>query len=1249
METSTLASSYRTFAIALMAAVALTFSSIPTCHAQYHVNGTITGTITDSSGAIVPGAKVTITNNENDVNYSTQTNAAGVYIFSDVSPATYTVVVQKEGFDTCKATDLLLQPADTRTFACALTVGKVAQTVSVTAGLLQVQTESAQVNSVINSQQVDQLPDNGRNFTNFLALQPGVAGVNFDANNSMNIFATQGLAVNGQRDEDNNILIEGVSSQRTRDNAATTAAPALDAIGEINIVAAGYMPEYSRASGAQIIIQLKSGTDKYHGSLYEYNQNTVYDSAVNYVVPGTVVGTYNWNNFGGTFGGPVPGMHHKLFFFFSEDVTRNPGASPTNVIVPSANSHVGNFSDYCTANIGCPKVPAYLAGQVDPNTGQALVQGQPFPNNTIAKQFWSVNGSALLDVYPNPNINNATVSSSSNYTYISEGPNTNHTESIKVDYDLDRLKSHLAFSLRHYRNNSTSGSFGNSPQLLDWTIQEPSRGGTIDFATTFTPTLVNDFTFGATEDIVHVVLTPGPRGNGLDRSTFGITYPYIFGDASKDIAGKTPTINWGGENGNFDSFNGNTDAYPSHSDGHIYQFSDVVTKVLGRHVLKFGAWVEYDGENDDDQLVIGGQNLNGTFSVNASSSDPHSTSLPAADMILGVFDNYTELGYRNLTPWLAWQQGYFGQDSWKVTPTFTLQGGLRWDYFPNYSSKWCNFSMFDPLAYSTFSGGGQQIDTTQGSSNYGAIVGGNYYNGIAVPCSHIPSSGYGHFGAFGEGFNASTAASINQSLVGAGMLRGYSPSILPNRHRNFEPRVGFAWSPTRFGETSVRGSLGIFFNHDTLSDQTQMGRNAPFQTAASVTNGDADCPDVSQSPTTFGCGSGGSAFIPGPVVASASNPQQPIPISGSDINAPVPVVYGWQLSVQHMLPQSTLVQIGYVGNRSRHLSVLANLNEQQVGSYGSCLGAAGTQLATCPYRYSSDFGNATTPVMPVSAVVPYPGFSNSNFTYQSDVGNSSYDALQVSVQRRMVKNLMYTIAYTFANASDIGSELQSPIVDHYDTAYNRGAPDWLRHHVFTGTYVYDLPFFQNQNNFQSAVLGGWSITGVFSAETGFPNTIVDGGKDVAGLGVDPDSETGAGGGSANGEHAELVPGCNPNSGPHSKAQWFKTSCYVNPTDAAGMGSNDFLEPRGILGNSGRNSLWGPGQWTWDTGLHKTGFLVTEKVRYEFRAESYNVLNHPTPNGTDNGIYDGSFGIINSVYQPTGGAQRTLQLALRLLF
>jgi hypothetical protein len=1213
--------------------VALVFSAaflLPgASYAQYHVNGTISGTITDPSGAAISGATVTATNTLNGTSQSTKTNPNGSYLFSDMAPATYSIKVENQGFQTCVTQGLVLDPAASRTFSCALQVGSTSQTVEVQGSALQVDTESAQLNSVINSQQVEQLPDNGRNFANFLALEPGVEGVNFSDFNSMNIFATQGVSVNGLRDSDNNILIEGVSSQRTRDNAATTAAPALDAIGEVNIVSTGYMPEYSRGAGAQIVVQLKSGTDQYHGSLYEYNQNTAYDSALN-ALPGQQTnprGVINWNNFGGTFGGPIPHTNHKLFFFYSEDVTRQPGSSPNNVVVPSALAHQGNFSEYCAAAIACPTVPAFLNGQTDPNTGTTLVAGKGFPNNTIAKQFWSSNGAALMGVYPLPNLSSGSVANGlANYFYSSQNPNNNHTESLKVDYVIDPWKSHLAVSLRHYRTDSFSGNFGGSPQLLNWNIQEPERGATIDLATTFSPTLLNDVTIGSTEDIVHVAVPPGPRGNGQNRSSVGITYPYIFGPSSKDIAGKTPTINWAGPNSNLDPFNSLTDAYPSHSVGHIYQFSDVLTKVHGQHTLKFGVWIEHDGENDDDQLVIGGQNLNGTFTLGAT-NDPHSTGLPIADLLLGEFDNYAEYGFRNETPWATWQQGYFGQDSWKVTKNLTIEGGLRWDYFPNYTSKYCNFGMFNPLAYSTFPGTRQVIDPSTG-----LVMGGNYYNGLSMPCSGIPASAEGHLGVFGEPFNASTAGTINQDLIDRGIVRGYSPAILPNRYRAFQPRFGFAWDPFGKGKTTIRGSAGIFYNHETLSDQTQMGRNLPFQTGASINNGNIDCPGVAQSTTNtaaFGCSGAGSTFTPGPVVATKANEQGPIPVTGQDYRAPLPVVYSYHFSIQHMLPQNTLVEVGYVGTMSRHFSVLENLNELPVGTFGACTGTGALCPAGSPYLYNSS-------VTQVASIVPYAGFSNSSFTYQINNANSAYNSLQASVQRRMSHNLMFTAVYTYATAHDIGSELQSNIVDHFNPKYNIGNPDWLQHHNFTATYVYTLPFYKNSNSFSGRVLGGWEVTGVLTIRSGGFNdpsgtfgTVTDQGKDLAGLGVDPS------GGLSYGEHADLVPGCNPNAGPRSYMQFFNTTCFALPAP-------------GTLGNAPRNGLFGPRFWIWNAGLHKNGNVAGEKLKYQFRAESVNVLNHPIPNGINTNITSAAFGQIDSLYGPNND-QRSLQLGLRLFF
>lgn len=1199
--------------------VGLALLLIPPGYAQNQANGAITGTITDVSGGVVQDANVTLTNKSSNVGQTTSTNSVGVYIFSDIAPGTYDVKVEKPGFQACVGTGVVLDAAGTRTFNCSLKPGVATETVTVDAGALQVDSSAVQVNSVINSTQTEELPVNGRNFANFLAVQPGISGLSFDSMNSMNIFATQGLGVNGLRDEANNIQVEGVTSTRTRDNAAETAAPTIDAISEINIVSTGYMPEYSRGAGGQIIVQLKSGSQQYHGSLYEFNQNTDYDAANNVRNPGAPKSPINWNNFGGTIGGPIIPHHKNLFFFFSEDVTRQPSTSIATALVPSVLAKQGNFSEYCAANIACPKVPQFLAGKTDPNTGQVLVAGQPFPNNTIAKQFWSPNGSALLNVYPDPNVPGLSGTSivappnAFNYTYPQPSPSNAHVESLKVDYFINP-KNHLAVTLRHYRQDSFGPFAGGSPQLLNWNIQEPERGATADLATTFSSTLINDFNVGSTEDIVHVTLPPGVRGNGLDRSKFGINYPYIFGDASKDIAGKTPTVNFGqGVNKNIDIFNVDTDAYPSGSTGHIYQFQDVVTKTHDNHIFKFGAWFEKDGERDNDQLVIGGQNLNGQMSFDTA-GNTHTTGLPLADALLGAFANYTELGYRNQTPWTAWQQGYFVQDSWKVTSKLTIQGGLRWDYFPPYHSSWCNFSMFDPATYSTAAGTQQVIDNNPASPTFGAIIGGNYYNGVAAPCSKLPSSGYQKFGVFGEAFNSSTAQTINADLAAIGVIRNLSPEIVQHHHDQFQPRIGFAYDPFGTGTTTIRGSGGIFYYHATLSDQTQMGRNVPFQTAASVNNGLIDCPSVAQTPTTLSCGAGGATFTPGPVVASPTNPQQPIPITGQDLVSKVPAVYQWHFDVQHMLPQNTLLDVGYVGTQARHLSVLANLNELRPGT---CIGATVSQndAPTC-----------------VNAALPYPGFSNSNFTYQLNEATSNYNALQISAQRRMTHNLMFTLAYTHASWIDTGSGISTTITDHYNLAYNRGPADSARHHSLTLTYVYDLPSYK-RNQFTDRVLGGWELAGVIVAATGTPGgsnngtnggTVSDGGLDVAGMGVDV----------GQGQHAQLIAGCNPNNAPHTQLAWFNTACFVDPNS----------ETPGTLGNSGRNVIWGPGYWDWDFALYKRGKILGEKLTYQFRAEAYNVLNHPNFDGVQVNPLASDFGHINHNMNP-----RTMQLGLRLLF
>jgi hypothetical protein len=1174
---------------AVLLALSLTLCSAIPSFSQTQVLGTISGTVSDKSGAVIPDANITATNKGTNQSLSATTNDAGYFILTNLPAGTYDVAAEKTGFQRCVRTGVILDPAGRVDVTCSMDVGQVTQTVEVTAQGLVVQTEEAKVSRVLNSTQITEIPTNGRNFASLLGIQPGVIqAFSFNSFQAMSLFATQCTSVNGLRGDANNLQVEGSPSTRTRANGATVAGPALDAIGEINIVTTGYMPEYSRGAGGQILMQMKSGTQEYHGNAYEFLRNTSLD-ARNFFSP--TVTNLKYNNFGYTFGGPIIPHHNKLFFFWAQEWSRIRTSSVTTATVPTELAREGNFSQYCAAGSGlpCPKVPAYLNG-VD-----GLVAGQPFPNNTIPQSLWSPNGSAMVLAMASPTNSGL----GTNFSKQLPSPSNENRYSIKVDWQIDKIKSHLAVALRHYYQESLpSWGTSGSSQLLQIYPTFPERGGTADLTTNFSPTLLNDFTFTATEDIVHVNLGPNQGsiggitggGVGLVRTNLGINFPYVFGDASKDIAGKIPTVNVSG----FDSISGLP--YPSGSVGHVWTVQDIVTKIHGKHMIKGGLWLEWDGENDHDQIRVTpgsssgiGNNLNGTFTFDGSNKAT-TTGAPLADAFLGNYGVYSELGFRNYTPWKAHQIGVFGQDSWKVTPRLTIQGGLRWDYFPPYHSKWCNFSTFNPTAFSTRPGTLAVVDPVTGL--VGPVAGSttyNPYNGISVPCTQLPNSAIGHFAVFGQQVTAQNIGAINQQLRYYGMQTGLSPSIFPAYHNLFQPRIGFAWDPWGKGTTSIRGGFGIFYNHFTLSDVTLLGGNSPFQLASEVIVGKADCPGYTLNAQQQ-CGAppsgGGFAGLP-----------LPIPVTGQDLLSKVPGVYQWNFSVQHQLPQDTLIEVAYVGTRGRHMVVNSDLNQLQEGTLTLPQNAGVAPAALFP---NQGLGGLTTALMHT---------------------NSRYDGLQVSVQRRLNKGLQFGVSYTYSNTFDYGSDLYANAIDTYNLKYNFGPANFGRRNNLIINYVYQLPFYKGQSGAAAAILGGWQLSGVLGFTSGVPYSITNSTGDVAGVQSDF------------GQTGNRLQGCNPNNAPRDVAEYFNTSCFVNATP-------------GTFGTAGRNSVWGPGNKNWDFALFKNG-KITERFNYQFRAEFFNFLNHPSfgcGGCLGNQIGTGNFGQITGANDP-----REIQFGLKLLF
>jgi hypothetical protein len=1164
--------------------------------AQSAVLATIGGIISDSTGAVIPDAAITVTNTGTQAAAKTVTNSAGYYVVPNLASGNYDVKAEKEGFQACSTLGVHLDPAANVQVNCTMQVGQVTQTIEVQSSAVSVQLADSQVARTVDQTQMTELPVNGRNFVSLFGLQPGVVqSFSFNSFQAMSLFASQCTQVNGLTGESNNLLIDGIPSTRTRANGATVGMPSMDAISEVNIVTTGYMPEFSRAAGGQFAVSLKSGTDQYHGSVYEFVRNDAMDAR--YFFSSTRP-KLTYNDFGFSIGGPVIPKKHNLYFYLSEEWNREVTGNTEVGTAPTPADRTGDLTGYCAIfSSNCPKVPAYLNG-ITAN-GETLVGGQRFPGDQIPQSLFSPNGSAMVQHFylePNTVTNPGTAypyEGGNNIIYNYNTPTNAHMTDVKVDY-IPNSKNHLAVSVRHFSNFSSQGTSGagsgGASALLDQGYDFPSRGGSLNFTTTFSPTVLNDFTLGATEDIVHVLVPGGgPNGNGLDRGSLGIDYPYIIpgGAASKDDPNKIPTLIMSG----FEQVSGL--AYPSGSVGHIYTIQDVVTKIRGGHTIKGGVWWEHDGENDHDQVRVSpgggvGNNLNGQFTFGAS--NPNTTGSALGDALLGNFDYYSELGWRNQTPWKGDQIGFFGQDSWKVTPRLTINGGLRWDYFQPYLSKWNNFAMFDPLFYSFAPGVAQVVDPSTGF-----ITAGNPYNGIVVPGSGVPDDAAGHFAVFGQHLTTSNIAAINQELQYYGMARGLPRSIIGSHYRNFQPRVGFAWDPTGSGKSSIRGGAGIFYNHNTLSDVTLEGGVTPYQLAYQVSNGLGDCPgsEVSASRTCINTG--------------ASVPNLPIPMTGNDLKNDVPVVYSWNFTLEHMFFNNTLIDVGYVGNRSRHMQTNADLNQPALGTY----------------NYTENPQNAS---IAAAALRVYPGIGGAMTTVQE--GNSKYDGLQVSVQRRLTHDLQFNVAYTYSKAFDMADSIYSVVSDTYNPKYNWQLAGFDQTHNFITTWVYNLPFLRHNTSLVGKIAGGWELSGDVALLSGFPNSVTTSGADDLGNAVTAIGGT---------EYAYVKSDCNYR-GSRSIHQFFNTSCFLN-NGAPIVPTNSTL-----YGTVAPNAIEGPGLDNLDLALIKNGQVWGEKLKYQIRGEFFNILNHPSFTSIDTGVTDSTFGIV------TGATtQRNIQIAIKLTF
>ena len=1117
----------------------------------------ISGFVIDQTSSIVPGATVTALHVQTGTVRTTVTDSVGYYVFPTLTPGTYDLTVELQGFKKAVQTGLTLDAAASLTANATLEPGAIAESVTVTAEATRLQTDVA-VRKTVEAADIELLSFSGRNPIGVVSLKAGVVGGAFNSR-GFDDLGNGGFNINGSRPDENTISIDGAIAVRTRSTGTIIGIQNVDAVQEVQVLTANYMPEYGRASGGQIRFVTKSGSNRYTGSGSIYirdeslQSNTWSRNRSTNPAESSGPAPFDYKQWAYAFGGPVPGeqFRNRLFFFAAQEWVDFFQLDTNTITVPTEAMRRGDFSELLSPNNG------FFTGArviTDPLTGQ------PFPNNVIPSQRLSRNGIAFLNTFPlpTPGFRQGT----NNLIQESENPRNQRKDTIRLDYRLNG-NHQLTYRGSWFNWTAVDAFRGGLPfARTDW--DRPNTTQVFNWTSTWGNNLVNEasYTYSLDEVFINVFTETGLH----QRSRTGINYPYIF-SSGKEIEDKLPTISITG----FQEIDGGP--YPAFSRGPIHAWSNTSTIVRGRHTFKAGVVLEYSGEDDFDQINVlaipgGTNNQNGRFEFRDTRSGGTS-GLAVANAALGLFTNYAEIGERAQTNWRALATDIFLQDSWKPTSRLTVEGGVRWAFWPPWYSTTNNIANFDPSFYDPARAA--VIDPASGR-----IVGGDRYNGIVLPGD----------GFEGEGSELVVAQDARVQALFRGEPRGFS-----DMHYNvIEPRFGIAYSVN--DKTVVRASGGVFHNRVTLNDSTILGGNPPFQPMVTVANGLADNP---------GGGAGAASDLP-------------FGMQAQDVVFKHPTSYMWSTGVQREVPYGFVMEVSYVGRRGVNLQRERNINQP----------LPGTLLAN--------------PSINPAALRPYKGYGAVRLS--ENVASSRYHSLQISADRRYSNGLKIGAAYTLGKSDDNGSDKRNVVWNSYDDSGFWGPSNFDRRHVFGFHYIYDLPFWREQETLVKNLLGGWQISGATFIRSGTPFSVIT---------TDDVARVGDGG---FGQPYNLVgdPKANANkklSNGNDSNFWFNPAAFAAPA-------------AGTFGNAPRNLIFNPGQQQWDIAVFKN-FSVGGTRKLQFRAEVFNFPNYANLGGTgattgaqtnqlsgNLGYADPTSGSFGRITRKTDD-RRDIQLSLRFLF
>jgi len=1149
--------------------------------------GTVTGTVTDATGAAVPNAKVTLANTATGVSYDTVTTGTGAYTRPALNPGTYTVTVQAPGFQKAQQSNVIVNPGTPVAVDLILQVGEATQTVEVTAAAPLLQTESPALGSNLNTAQVTDLPLGGQRVFTFLArMTPGVLTAEPGARGAQGgDFSANGVRSTGE----NNFLLNGVDNNVNVidfiNQTSFVIGPSVEAIGNMQVLTNGYNAEYGRAAGGVVDVSLKSGTNQIHGVLFEILQNTVLDAnrwETN--LAGASRAPFKQNQFGGAVGGPI--IKNKLFMFGDYQGTRiaTAGGLIQNLgyggfySIPTPAMRTGDFSGLLGPQIGTDALGRpVLQNQIyDPTTtrtgpGGALVR-DPFPGNKIPTKMQDPVAMKLMALFPDPNqpIKAGFQPQNDYYVVTPGGLNTDQGDG-RVDYHMND-KNSIFGSISW----SDTSKFGTPPlpgaldaaSFYGVSEQDLGRNAMLSWTHIFSPSIVNEARVGFTR-----LVTARTQANS-DTDVY----------KELGVGGYNPTgpLNGGFAQTNFNNVYSQIGAnnwLPTKEYNNEWDFIENLSVIKGSHSMKFGAefrplhfpffQVPYPhgqlqfGRNEtafpSTNKDAGGQN--GAFNTDTGDD--------MASFLLGAIDG-GQISTTNFISSTKQAYAFYAQDSWKATSKLTVDYGVRYELFSPIGEQFARQSNFD---YNTLTlqipKGPNQNTPLPPNFNAPATI-----NGITFPAL-FPN------------------VKVSRGQIG--------PYLIPWDKVDIGPRIGFAYN--MFPKTVIRAAYGIFYGgEENQGGNPNRGESAPFNL----------------SPSLYKPGSVGD-FEPNPFFANGNwtnglstgfpvNVFNGFPVSSLQFrevaeNFRNPMVQKWNFAIQQELGGQMALELSYVGNHSSHQLLQPDFN-------------------ACPNLGTFDSSINCNTLRPV----PYIGGISGTATF----GFGNYQGMTAKLEKRYSAGLQFVAAYTYGHAfANSGTTLSGSnglyTRDNTNYATSYASASWDIRHNFTTGFNYDIPFGRgkqygsNLNPVVDAIAGNWHLNGILTLHTGQPYTLRASGCIGVWAGCSPD----------------VILGKDPNAAPaggRRPAEWFDTSNFTAPTPLT-------------EGSLGLQTQFSPPTRSVDLSIFKD-FPFTERWKLQFRAESFNLANTPQFGTPNNNLGDAQFGQVTSTQ---AGSERHIQFALRLQF